>query len=102
MLGTRGIWHRGWFADAVHAACPSGWGRFDTDRWGRFDTDRPTVFSGVGEGVCVGRDSGQPVTARYRSPFPFTGGTMHQVIEDVTGKPYLDLEMAAAAAFSRD
>ncbi|MGW5381032.1 arylsulfatase [Nocardia sp. NPDC003963] len=283
MLGTRGIWHRGWFADAVHAACPSGWGHFDTDRWELFhiEEDRsqihdlaeaqpekleemkalwfaearkyggmplndldivaammrdrpsfaksrdravyypglaevgpgaaleirgrsfallaettvttddvqgvlfahggrlgghtlfvqdgrlqyvynflgeeqqtivsdcpvplgdhifgiryerrgnrpdnftptgaatlyidespvgslddmriqPTVFSGVGEGVRVGRDSGQSVTGRYRSPFPFIGGTVHQVIEDVTGKPYQDLEMAAAAAFSRD
>ncbi|MGV9666333.1 arylsulfatase [Nocardia niigatensis] len=63
---------------------------------------QPTVFSGVGEGVRVGRDSGQSVSARYRSPFPFTGGVMHQVIEDVSGKPYLDLELAAAAAFSRD
>ena len=283
MLGTRGIWHRGWFADAVHAACPSGWGHFDTDRWellhieedrsqihdlagvhpekleelkalwfsearkysgmplndldivatmmrdrpsfaksrdhavyypglaevgpgaalevrgrsfallaeatvdgadaqgvlfahgGRLgghtlfvqdghlqyvynflgeeeqaivsdrpvpsgdhifglryerrgtrsdsftpagaatlyiDEDpvgsledmriQPTVFSGVGEGIRVGRDSGQSVSGRYRSPFPFTGGTVHQVIEDVTGKPYHDLEMAAAEAFSRD
>lgn len=63
---------------------------------------QPITFSGVGEGVCVGRDSGQSVSARYRSPFPFTGGTMHQVVADVSGKPYEDLEMAAAAAFSRD
>ncbi|MBU3066578.1 arylsulfatase [Nocardia sp. NEAU-G5] len=283
MLGTRGIWHRGWFADAIHAACPSGWGHFDTDRWELFhlEQDRsqvhdlagthpglleqmkvlwfseagkysgmplndldfismmtryrptyaadrdsavyypgiaevgpgaaleirgrsfallaettiasqgaqgvlfahggrlgghtlfvreghlhyiynflgeeeqaivsdreiplgdhilgiryerrgtrpdnftptgeailyiderpvgslddmrtqPIVFSGVGEGVRVGRDGGQSVTAQYRSPFPFTGGIVHQVIEDVSGKPYQDLEMAAAAAFSRD
>jgi arylsulfatase len=36
MLGTRGIWHRGWFANAVHAAAPSGWGHFDKDRWELF------------------------------------------------------------------
>ncbi|PRC60860.1 hypothetical protein C6A85_15445, partial [Mycobacterium sp. ITM-2017-0098] len=24
MLGTRGIWHKGWFAGAVHAASPAG------------------------------------------------------------------------------
>ena len=283
MLGTRGIWHRGWFADAVHAACPSGWGHFDSDRWELFHLDhdrsqindlaqmnpgkleelkqlwfaeaekygglplydldivsamlrdrptygkardsaiyypdsaevgpgaaleirgrsfallaettiehpdaegvlfahggqlgghtlfvrdshlhyiynflgeeeqlivsdrpvpvgdhilglrferqgtradnftptgaavlyideepvgsidnmriQPTVFSGVGEGVRVGRDTGHGVSRRYPAPFPFTGGTIHQLIEDVTGKPYLDLEMAAAAAFSRD
>ncbi|MCV7227438.1 arylsulfatase [Mycolicibacterium komossense] len=33
MLGTRGIWHQGWFANTVHAASPAGWGHFDDDRW---------------------------------------------------------------------
>lgn len=33
MLGTRGIWHKGWFANAVHPASPSGWSHFDQDRW---------------------------------------------------------------------
>jgi hypothetical protein len=33
MLGTRGIWHKGWFANTVHAATPAGWSHFDTDRW---------------------------------------------------------------------
>jgi arylsulfatase len=33
MLGTRGIWHDGWFANAVHAASPAGWSHFDKDRW---------------------------------------------------------------------
>ncbi|WP_326547885.1 arylsulfatase [Mycolicibacterium sp. ND9-15] len=33
MLGTRGIWHDGWFANTVHPAMPSGWGNFDKDRW---------------------------------------------------------------------
>ena len=33
MLGTRGIWHRGWFANTVHAATPAGWSHFDKDRW---------------------------------------------------------------------
>src|SRR5208283_1281051 len=36
MLGTRGIWHRGWFANTVHAATPAGWSHFDTDRWELF------------------------------------------------------------------
>jgi arylsulfatase A-like enzyme len=36
MLGTRGIWHNGWFADTVHAATPSGWSHFDKDRWELF------------------------------------------------------------------
>jgi arylsulfatase A-like enzyme len=33
MLGTRGIWHKGWFANTVHAATPAGWSHFDADRW---------------------------------------------------------------------
>ncbi len=36
MLGTRGIWHRGWFANTVHAASPAGWSHFDADRWELF------------------------------------------------------------------
>ncbi len=33
MLGTRGVWHEGWFANTVHAATPAGWSHFDADRW---------------------------------------------------------------------
>ncbi|WP_395308180.1 arylsulfatase [Mycobacterium sp. AMU20-3851] len=42
MLGTRGIWHDGWFANTVHAASPAGWGHFDDDRWELFhiESDR--------------------------------------------------------------
>ena len=42
MLGTRGIWHKGWFANTVHAASPAGWSHFDEDRWELFHiaTDR--------------------------------------------------------------
>jgi arylsulfatase len=42
MLGTRGIWHDGWFANTVHAASPAGWSHFDTDRWELFhiESDR--------------------------------------------------------------
>jgi arylsulfatase A-like enzyme len=36
MLGTRGIWHKGWFANTIHAASPAGWSHFDTDRWELF------------------------------------------------------------------
>jgi len=39
MLGTRGIWHEGWFANTVHAACPAGWSHFDADRWELFHID---------------------------------------------------------------
>jgi arylsulfatase A-like enzyme len=36
MLGTRGIWDNGWFADTIHAATPAGWGHFEKDRWELF------------------------------------------------------------------
>ncbi len=39
MLGTRGIWHEGWFANTVHAAAPSGWSNFNDDRWELFHID---------------------------------------------------------------
>lgn len=39
MLGTRGIWHDGWFAGTVHPASPAGWSHFDDDRWELFHID---------------------------------------------------------------
>ncbi len=39
MLGTRGIWHKGWKAAAEHAPLPSNQGNFDKDRWQLFNTD---------------------------------------------------------------
>ncbi|HUL98583.1 MAG TPA: arylsulfatase [Mycobacterium sp.] len=51
MLGTRGIWHKGWFANSVHAATPSGWSHFDKDRWELFhiETDRSQCHDLAGE-----------------------------------------------------
>jgi arylsulfatase A-like enzyme len=39
MLGTRGIWHRGWKAVTEHGPLPSDIGHFDQDRWQLFHTD---------------------------------------------------------------
>ncbi|MBK0402510.1 arylsulfatase [Adhaeribacter sp. BT258] len=39
MLGTRGIWHKGWKAATEHAPVPSDQGHFDKDRWQLFHTD---------------------------------------------------------------
>jgi arylsulfatase A-like enzyme len=36
MLGTRGIWHEGWFANTIRAAAPAGWSHFEEDRWELF------------------------------------------------------------------
>jgi hypothetical protein len=58
----------------------------------------------VGEGLTVGRDSGEAVTDDYpgEAPWPFTGGTLHRVAVDVSGTPYVDLEREAAAMLSRE
>jgi arylsulfatase len=65
---------------------------------------QPGNFSLVGEGLNVGRDPGEPVTADYAGAgdFAFTGGTIKQVIVDVSGEPYVDLEKEAIAMFARD
>lgn len=39
MLGTRGIWHKGWKASAEHGPIPLDLGNFDKDKWQLFNTD---------------------------------------------------------------
>ena len=54
---------------------------------GRIKT-QPGKFSIAGEGLCVGRDSGEPVTDDYPAapPCSFTGGTIKRVAVDVSGR----------------
>jgi arylsulfatase len=59
-------------------------------------------FSLAGEGLCVGRDGGQPVSSDYESPYRFVGGIIKQVVVDVSGQHYVDLEKEAIGAFARD
>jgi hypothetical protein len=70
---------------------------------GRIKT-QPGLFSLAGEGLCVGRDSGEPVTADYPGDHPhtFTGGTINRVVVDVSGDPYIDLEREAQAMLARE
>ena len=70
---------------------------------GRIKT-QPGYFSLAGEGLCVGRDSGEAVTDDYpgSSPYTFTGGTIKRVAVDVSGEPYLDLERQAVAMLARE
>jgi arylsulfatase len=70
---------------------------------GRIKT-QPGNFSLAGEGLCVGRDSGEPVTDDYpgEHPYTFTGGTIKRVAVDVSGEPYVDLEREAAAMLARE
>ncbi len=63
---------------------------------------QPGGYMIAGEGLCVGRDSGHPVTDDYAGdrPWRFTGGTIHRVAVDVSGEPYIDLEREAQARFN--
>ncbi|MUL77353.1 arylsulfatase [Mycolicibacterium sp. CBMA 226] len=62
----------------------------------------PGTFGLAGGGVAVGRNAGQPVSNRYRAPFPFVGGTIAKVVVDISGAPYLDVEQELAKAFCKD
>lgn len=44
MLGTRGIWQKGWFASTVHAPT-SNWSNFDEDIWELYCLDGDTNFT---------------------------------------------------------
>ena len=70
---------------------------------GRIKT-QPGMFSLAGEGLCVGRDSGEPVTGDYpgEHPHAFTGGTINRVAVDVSGDPYVDMEREAQAMLARE
>jgi hypothetical protein len=65
---------------------------------------QPGNFSLVGEGLNVGKDAGEPVTDDYPGsrPYAFTGGKIREVIVDVSGEPYKDLEAEAVALMARE
>ena len=65
---------------------------------------QPGFFELAGEGLCVGRDSGAPVTDDYPGtpPHRFSGGVIRRVAVDVSGAPYLDLERQAQAMLARE
>ncbi|MEU6246954.1 arylsulfatase [Glycomyces sp. NPDC047010] len=62
----------------------------------------PGHFALCGEGLCIGYDGGDAVSALYGPKFPFTGGTIAKVVFDVADDAYVDLEAHFAAAMSRD
>ncbi|MEM8613249.1 MAG: sulfatase-like hydrolase/transferase [Cyanobacteria bacterium P01_H01_bin.105] len=43
MLGTRGIWYKGWHACTFHPPTPSDWGEFDKDDWELYCMDGDTL-----------------------------------------------------------
>jgi len=61
-------------------------------------------FALCGEGLNIGREGGAPVTTDYPGvqPWTFKGGKIKQVIVDVSGEAYRDLELEAMAMMSRD
>jgi arylsulfatase len=63
---------------------------------------QPGVFSLAGEGLLVGRDGGQAVSADYKPPFAFGGGTIKEVVVDVSGERYRDLVKESEAMLARD
>jgi len=70
---------------------------------GRIRT-QPGKFTLAGEGLCVGRDSGEPVTDDYPGPHPhaFKRGRINRVVIDVSGDPYVDMEREAVAMLARE
>jgi arylsulfatase A-like enzyme len=65
---------------------------------------QPGNFSLVGEGLNVGKDPGEAVTADYSGahPYVFTGGTIKRAIVDVSGEHYVDFEKEALALMKRE
>jgi arylsulfatase len=62
---------------------------------------QPGMFSLVGDGLCVGRDSGSAVSPDYRTPFAFVDGTIDRVVVDVSGDHYVDHEREVLAYIAR-
>ena len=63
---------------------------------------QPGKFTLSGDGLCIGRDSGDAVSQEYKTPGEFKGGTILVVGVTVEKGQYLDLETLAAAALARD
>jgi arylsulfatase len=60
-------------------------------------------FALCGEGLCIGYDSGDSVSAAdYSGRFDYTGGELKKVTFDVADDAYIDVEAHLAAAFARD
>jgi arylsulfatase len=68
---------------------------------GRFRT-QTGHYALCGEGLCIGYDSGDAVSADYKGQFPLSGGRIIKVIYDVAADVYVDVERQLAAAMARD
>jgi hypothetical protein len=63
---------------------------------------QPGKFTLSGDGLCVGRDSGDAVSQEYQAPGEFKGGKIQFVGVTVEKTQYLDLKKLAAAAMAID
>jgi arylsulfatase len=63
---------------------------------------QPGKFTLSGDGLCVGRDSGDAVSQEYQAPGTFKGGMILGVGVTVEKAQYLDLETLAAAVLARE
>ena len=61
---------------------------------------QPGKFTLSGDGLCIGRDSGDNVSQDYKAPGVFTGGTILGVAVSVGKQEYLHLQKVAEAAFA--
>ncbi|MBA4010982.1 MAG: arylsulfatase [Phenylobacterium sp.] len=59
-------------------------------------------FTLSGDGLCIGRDSGDAVSEDYTTPGEFKGGTIYGVAVSVEKEQYVNLEKLAAAAMAVD
>ena len=61
-------------------------------------------FALCGEGLNIGRDGSANVTDDYPGgmPWAFSGGTIKQVVVDVSGEAYQDLELEALGMMKRE
>ena len=59
-------------------------------------------FALCGEGLSIGRDTGDSVSERYTPFFPFEGGTIAKVEVSIGDDAYVDLEQQLDAALARD
>jgi arylsulfatase len=63
---------------------------------------QPAKFTLSGDGLCVGFDSGDAVSAEYKTPGRFHGGTIQLVGVTVEKAACEDLEMEARRALMRE
>jgi arylsulfatase len=63
---------------------------------------QPAKFTLSGDGLCVGYDSGDAVSAEYKTPGTFHGGTIQGVGVTIEKATYQDLEQEAKRALLRE